>query len=361
MSEDTENRSPKARDFDPRAALARVTGGDSTAFTSHLHRVAEAYARAPADHLSFQEMQAIVRGDPEALTEHAGHLANCAFCADLRETIAMPDTNREVLRDLIERYERPESSAEETPSEHLPARPRGIPTWRVRQPAKSGIAEWGFALAATLVLGVGAGILGTRHYDRAFADPTTAFLGDSGFSTWKFAVAPGSDWSHVRESCKAETHEAQSCDLLVDAAQLQARGKSQSAQPLLVSALRKSGVTQAVVTNVDGALETRPAKDANERAQAVNQARAVRAKTKTESPTPDDWLQIAKLNFTAGQPLEGFESLTSYVASDDAAAANALRVGFVEPVTMLAYHGKRTGTFSGANASSMASVEDSGH
>jgi hypothetical protein len=312
---------PTGQDWDPAAALTRLAGHDVAGFTARLHRAAEAYARSGTSHLSFEEMQDVVRGDPSALTRHADHLATCEFCAGLRETLNTPDAAKRAFAELVERYERPQAEPDE------PVRPRPAP-----QPSRGGgswrlLPHWGLAATAA-VGGIALGTLGTLNLQqRVRKDPIIELPQ----IVREQPAAPQNkpDWTDVRDNCTEQSGHPQSCNLLADAARLQADGKPQSAQPLVVKALTQSGVNPGVVAHVDRTLDTPPAADPSARAQAASEAQVALAKV---GKSDDAWLQVAKSEFAAGHPVAGYESLAAYVATANASAGKALQVGFVEPM-----------------------------
>src|SRR5450631_712495 len=98
MSELTEKPSPSRtpdRDWDPSAALARVANGNVVGFTARLHAAAEAYARFPPDHLTFEEIQQVISGKSQPVAATNAHLEACEFCSGLCEALATPDAAKQ--------------------------------------------------------------------------------------------------------------------------------------------------------------------------------------------------------------------------------------------------------------------------
>ena len=338
MSDLPEKTSPSGtpdRDWDPNAALARVARGDVAGFTARLHAAAEAYARFPPDHLTFEEIQQVIGGDSHALAAHSEHLEACEFCSGLRETLATPDAAKQAFADLVKNYER--SPQAEIPAEREPIRSVNKPGRRSFPRAHS---RWQWVgVAAALVIGVGLGSYGTLNFERGKMLAGLQ-LEDLPIRTSSFIVKPQANWEMVRASCARQTGREQSCDLFADAAQLQIDGKTQTARPVVVDALKKSGASSNVVSHVDRTLATPADPDPQARERAVNEARIVLAKI--DGSNPDQLLQAAKLQFEGGQPVAGYEFLKAYVSADNASAGEALQIAFVGPVTLV--HHQRAGS-----------------
>jgi hypothetical protein len=322
------------QDWDPEAALARVAHGDVAALAGRLHTAAEAYAGFPESHLTFEEIQQVTSGDTQALATHTEHLDACEFCSGLRETLATPEAAKQAFAELVKGYER--SPEKRTLAERKSIRSDDKSTW---QPRRGHLAWQGFGLAAVLVIGIGLGSYYTDYTVRAKMNEGLD-LAELPISSSKFIVKPTAHWDTVRASCARQTGQQQSCDLFADAAQLQIDGKTQTARPVVVDALKKSGASSAVLSHVDRTLATPTDPDPSARERAVNEARVVLAKG--NGSNPDQLLQLAKLQFEGGQPVAGYEYLKAYVAADNPNAGQALQIAFVEPVTFM--HLKRAGS-----------------
>jgi hypothetical protein len=320
-------------DWDPAAALARVAGPDVQRFTERVHAAAAAYARSPDSHLTFEEVQAVANHDAAARSEHSAHLVACEFCRGLLDTLATPDTARQEFADFV-RDNEPASGSTSVSREPEAARSNGIFGWPLRRRGDqgSGLNLWGLALAAALVVGIGLGSVGTVKYQNAMTSVPKE-TPPIQITASKLVVEPSPDWTSVRDTCAQQTGQSQPCALFADAARLQVEGKAQTARPVVVDALKKSGVSSTVVAHVDRTLETTPAADPAARERATSEARAVL--TANEKPSPDTLLQAAKLQFEGGQPVLGYDSLRQYVAVDNPKAGRALELGFVQPVAVV--------------------------
>jgi len=95
-----------------------------------------------------------------------------------------------------------------------------------------------------------------------------------------------------------------------------------------------------VDAHVDRTLATPTDPDPSARERAVNEARAVLAKS--DRSNPDQLLQVAKLQFEGGQLVVGYETLKAYVSTDNANAGEALQIAFVGPVSFV--HHQRAGS-----------------
>ncbi len=323
----------EGRDWDPAAALKRLAGDDIDGFTARLYRAAEAYARAPAGHLSFEEMQGVVAGDPELITKHAEHLEACGYCAGLRATHTPSEEEKHAYSELVKRYERPSPKG-------TPERPAPRPVEPARLRWGSPLPAWGAALAAAAVVGgLGLSFFAGSAFQRAQTPEPTFIAYDHVYPAPPPNVADMKpDWAGVRQNCTEQSGQKQGCDLLAAAAELQvANGtkKSQAAAPVVVAALQSSGVSPSVVGHVKSALDTHTATDVHVRDLAKKDIETTLAAAQND---PAVYLQLAKLRFQTGDSVHGFESLSQYVASDNAAAGKALQIGFVEPVRVADQH-----------------------
>jgi hypothetical protein len=202
-----------------------------------------------------------------------------------------------------------------------------------REPKEAMRPFWGafptWAAAASVGVALALGFMSGFYTRTPTSTSETEIAGDH--SIWVEVPDVRTDWKNVTASCTLQSGQRQSCDLLASAAQLQlasVRNTSQQAAPVVVAALRSSGVSPSVVTHVEGALDTRPAPST----KTHEELKALEASLNTAQVNPTLYLELAKLRFANGDTLKGYESLTSYVATDNAAAGKALRLGFVEPI-----------------------------
>ena len=342
----TPDPAPPARDWDPEAAFARLADGDVEGLTARLHQAAEVYARSPAGHLSFEEMQRVVAADPVQLERHAGHLEICEYCAGLRETLTNPEADRRAFAEVVGVYERPAvDPGLETGRTEPVRRPRRT-RWRWLEPLADllpTLPAWTrpVAAAAGIVVLVAAipgayvgGLAHQRHTDESVllasrleepAPRLAALIGE-----------PKPDWDRIREDCTRQSGEKESCGYFAEAARLEIAhdpDKTDAIAPIVVAGLRSSGVSPAVIEHVQSALDTRPAEDAVARVRGYL---ALKAALASRNKDADAHLKVARLRFETGSPVQGYESLVYYVSADNAAAGKALTAGFVEPVQLAA-------------------------
>jgi hypothetical protein len=327
----TEPAPPSHCDWDPIAALEELTGGDAEGFMSRLHQAAETYARAPQDHLSFEEIQGVAAGDSQRIQRHAAHLEACEYCAGLRETLAPTPAAQHAFSTLVESYERPTVEDERTAA--CKSTPGKLTRWLTELPA------WGGALAAVAAAGVVAlsflfgFVYQNAHYSR-LDDPEIA--ASQSLVIGVNAVALEHNWTDIRRDCAQQSAQRETCDLLASAAELQlayGENKSRAAGPVVLAALQKAPVSEPVIIHVKGALDTRPATDPKTRERLRQEIQALLAgHVKDRAPPPETWITAAKLQFQAGESVAGFESLVHYVATDNTDTARALKVGFVDPI-----------------------------
>ena len=254
----------------------------------------------------------------------------------------------------METYERP--AVEE--GKNIPR--QSVPS---KEPRKwTPLPAWSGALAAAAGLGVLAlsFIAGSAFQNaRGARPPALSASSTDPLLTHTDPIAFGQNWTDIRRNCTRLSAQRETCDLLASAAELQlATGpkKSPATGPVVIAALQKSPVSAPVITHVQGALETHVASDPQVRERVLQDLRAfMAAREKDPASTPDTWLTVAKLQFKAGESVQGFESLVRYVASDNTAAAQALKVGFVDPIRITAGHQPEIERAPGAQPSGMPS------
>lgn len=330
MSTPNLNAGSVERDWDPDAALRRLAGGDTESLKARLRQAAQAYAQAPREHLSFEAMQDVVAGDPRALDKYSQHLDVCEYCAGLREAMSPTPAGERAFGELVQNYERPP---------HVPTQPKAV-----RRPFFGGLSEWAAMAAGVALLGFTfmMGSYQGRHAVRGGAVPVLTQQAPVHEDVVRIQVPDiQTDWKNVSAGCTQQSGQKQGCDLLASAAQLQLaslHGASQPAVPIVVAALERSGVSAPVVTHVEGVLATPPppSADTHGRLQALEDSLTARPKD------PALYLELARLRFANGEPVKGFESLSSYVSADNPAAGKALLLGFVEPLKTAQAHRPRT-------------------
>jgi hypothetical protein len=313
--------------WDVDAALVRVAGGSAGDLHEQLRRIAFAYRAEEDAHLSFDEVQTLVEpGAHELPMERHAHAHGCAFCRELIDTIDGSATERDAFLELVRQHE--VAPAPVPQKERSRAGLGRIPT-----PARARFEPWAWPLAAA-----------------ATAATTVAVVAGVAFHPWRSTPSPQAlvantppiIWSQASRTCKQESPSVSGCDLFTAAARLTTEGQDHLARPVLVSALRESGLEGFAVDKIDATLATAP-NSSGAPPQNSSEARPVQTTAPTSKPdtaisarheASEHLLISAKADFEAGRPVQGYEGVATYAAAvtERPDVARAVRVGFIEPV-----------------------------